>query len=453
MCGIAGFYSWDHRRPTPDILRMLWGLQETRGRDAAGAAYLSTDGTIRVLKRKGPVQDLLRDLAPGKMEEIAASPRALFHARQSTKGKEDINDNNHPVVWNGWVVTHNGHVSNDDELFDFYKEARFAEVDTAAIPLVLSKGTNYLDSLRYVGVLGGSVSAAAWGTDSVDRMALWRIGHHSVYLYYFDGIVYWSSSEIAGRLFHTTKIGTIPMGLSGRLEADRLFILEPPITLGVPNIRTFELTPAPYVRTRIVTTAVVPLVQRFDYAGRGPHRPVIGSALGILDYKVEVTLFKTTEGHTSPGPTLYLPKVKGFTLRACELDQLCRLAFASNTDYMTVETMLGSWFFQRKLVADLQGTLVPQLSRTFKPFKGTRKFWKRQKLEVLLPATLHEGRGPLDDRAKTHSITVREPLNKDKGVWISTGQVCPWCGAWFEARYWTQRANRCALCLVRSEGK
>ena len=123
------------------------------------------------------------------------------------------------------------------------------------------------------------------------------------------------------------------------------------------------------------------------------------------------------------------------------------MAFAAKSPYMTVETMLGSWTFHREEVAGGANSLT----RTFKPFKGTRKFWKRANVAVVLPAILTEGRGPLDGLAKAHLITVREPLNNQKGVWIETGYGCPWCGAWYIARYWDQRAGRCALCRVQSE--
>lgn len=134
-----------------DIVRTLFIENQTRGRHAAGLAFVNS-ATINVVK-KNVCGDRLIELPeyeaaehkfmtfstapPGQKGKIAKEPPISFvgHCRWKTKGTELDNVNNHPIIREDVVGVHNGMISNDDRIFRIYEKTfpRNGRVDSEII--------------------------------------------------------------------------------------------------------------------------------------------------------------------------------------------------------------------------------------------------------------------------------------------------------------------------------
>jgi glucosamine 6-phosphate synthetase-like amidotransferase/phosphosugar isomerase protein len=96
----------------------------------------------------------------------------ILHTRAATQGKNDNNNNNHPLFnKQGVAIVHNGIIYNDKEIFG-KNQKRDGEVDSEAILSVLSsKGKG--DKIRRVfDRLDGSFAFAAINKNDPDRLIL-----------------------------------------------------------------------------------------------------------------------------------------------------------------------------------------------------------------------------------------------------------------------------------------
>lgn len=143
MCGIAG-YCLDPKHygrvATHDVAgQMLYDI-EHRGGDATGAAWINPRNGKRVIS-KAPVG--AGTFVPNAGSRLCAgAPTAILHTRFATQGSKDIAGNNHPIPRGRIVLTHNGHISNDVELFKQLGVPRVAQVDSEAVAALIafSKG-------------------------------------------------------------------------------------------------------------------------------------------------------------------------------------------------------------------------------------------------------------------------------------------------------------------------
>ena len=142
MCGIfgIGFLSRCKNYEFIETLtKELFKTVEKRGTDASGITFVSKK-KIHVIK-EGIAGSSLIDTNKFKMAcKIMIDDELLQiigHCRLQTKGSYLQNVNNHPIVSNSVIGVHNGFVSNDDRLFEYYKPitelTRAGEVDTEII--------------------------------------------------------------------------------------------------------------------------------------------------------------------------------------------------------------------------------------------------------------------------------------------------------------------------------
>jgi glucosamine--fructose-6-phosphate aminotransferase (isomerizing) len=106
MCGIMGYVG---RRPIAKEV-VLSGLKalEYRGYDSAGLAVLE-DGRLRVAKRAGKLDELIREVGP----QASCAATALGHTRWATHGRvTDENAHPHCDCKNTIAVIHNGIIEN-----------------------------------------------------------------------------------------------------------------------------------------------------------------------------------------------------------------------------------------------------------------------------------------------------------------------------------------------------
>jgi len=154
MCGIAGIHvkNGSVGRGKFPIERLVDGLLleiENRGRDATGYVAVTKEGEVTLNKNDVPATYFvqMRDFLPPDTKTV------LLHTRLATKGAPKNNENNHPVRYGNCYVIHNGHIRNDDRVFEVLEYDRPAEVDSIAIPALVSycgfdKAHEYLPNLQ-----------------------------------------------------------------------------------------------------------------------------------------------------------------------------------------------------------------------------------------------------------------------------------------------------------------
>jgi glucosamine 6-phosphate synthetase-like amidotransferase/phosphosugar isomerase protein len=167
MCGIMGYYAFGKKLPDKDKLTTMFIDLQSRGRDAAGFAYVK-DNALVVAKKAVPSVVFVQEESWQNLE----LPKILIaHTRLGTQGAATNNMNNHPLFSkNGVAVVHNGIIYNDREIFG--KEKRDAEVDSESILHILAskhKGDK-LEKLFHK--LAGSYSVAVIETSNPDRLTL-----------------------------------------------------------------------------------------------------------------------------------------------------------------------------------------------------------------------------------------------------------------------------------------
>src|ERR1700753_390206 len=138
MCGIAGMSIAPgvELDATATARLLLAGLAE-RGQDATGYAFHGDDGAVEVHKDSVPLASFILELT------LPGVPRTtIMHVRDFTKGRPGLNDNNHPIRYGGVVGVHNGHLINDDELFERRGKERSTPditVDSEAIMMLVDE--------------------------------------------------------------------------------------------------------------------------------------------------------------------------------------------------------------------------------------------------------------------------------------------------------------------------
>jgi len=138
MCGIGGIYtSLGASMPVGEV-KALWSLLEDRGTHAAGVSWAWENADQPVVFKAPRNASKMTD----KIDMVAGSNSiyAFFHTRFTTQGSTANNGNNHPVVSNDFIVTHNGVLRNDSWVFDFTQMPQSHDVDTEAINAGLRYG-------------------------------------------------------------------------------------------------------------------------------------------------------------------------------------------------------------------------------------------------------------------------------------------------------------------------
>jgi glucosamine 6-phosphate synthetase-like amidotransferase/phosphosugar isomerase protein len=180
---------------TSGLLRLLAAGMGERGRDASGFAYPGADGTVCVVKDSQPLARFLDRIA------VPAGARAaVVHVREFTKGIPGLNDNNHPIRHGRVVGVHNGHLDNDDELFERFGRPRSTPeitVDSEAIMMLTDLLGDLGEALELV---QGAATAAVLRDGEPDRVSLARRATRPLFVAEGDGVVAFASTVFALRL-------------------------------------------------------------------------------------------------------------------------------------------------------------------------------------------------------------------------------------------------------------
>lgn len=162
MCGIGAFHVVGDEFDAGRCARILLRLLEVRGRDASGVAWHQPVGnSVETLILKGNTSgsSLAKEIKPGQVGSTG-----IVHTRWATKGSPEVNLNNHPIDVSGIVGVHNGHVSNDDELFkriDSSSYQRQAQVDSEAAFAWLAHGDSQVSLVNRMAQIKGN-AALLW---------------------------------------------------------------------------------------------------------------------------------------------------------------------------------------------------------------------------------------------------------------------------------------------------
>lgn len=199
MCGIAGFTIAPGVAVERTALArlLLAGIAE-RGTDATGYGYHRLDGTVAVHKQSVPLREFVEHV-----DVPASAGEAIFHVRGYTKGVPTLNDNNHPVRYGRAVVVHNGHLDNDDDLFQRHRVPRSTPhitVDSEAIAMLADRSGEIAGAL---GEVRGSAAVGVLWDGEPGRLTLARRASRPLCLGHGDGFVLFASTaeplELAGR--------------------------------------------------------------------------------------------------------------------------------------------------------------------------------------------------------------------------------------------------------------
>ena len=181
MCGLAGVILGRKRRRREE-LRIIGGmftelllLNQSRGTDAAGVAVIRRNSTFRLFKRPGAAEDLVADKLYWRVLDLDNKVTVILgHTRQKTRGSERNNRNNHPIVVGPrrTCATHNGHLSNADQLAREHRLPRTSEVDSEVLFRLIDRSRDDREFKALLALCRGRISAAFVRLDEPDSLRL-----------------------------------------------------------------------------------------------------------------------------------------------------------------------------------------------------------------------------------------------------------------------------------------
>lgn len=207
MCGIGGAYLRDpSMRVNMDGLRDTLALElMSRGRHATGFVALDDDGVAEWQKAACSATEFVRECRP-----VPSSTRALLvHTRFATQGSAAFVENNHPIRRGPFFIIHNGHVSNDSELFRKADRKRFGKVDSEAIAARLSSLGDLSLLHEVMAEIEGAAAVAAVDERDSSRFVVARGDSSPLWIYNGGKIVMFASTQDAIVKAHSKHIGTL----------------------------------------------------------------------------------------------------------------------------------------------------------------------------------------------------------------------------------------------------
>jgi len=194
MCGIAGFcltpedcYTTNQGKLAGDMLLAI----EHRGQDATGSAWINPRSKKRtILKHAMPAHKYIKTVA-GHL----CAQTAILHTRWATQGTPHNNNNNHPIPRGRILLTHNGHIANDKDLFRQLRVKRHGLVDSEAVTALLAFGKDHPTQL--LTEVEGTASLAWLEQDKPDTLHLARVNSSPLWIGQTTGgsLVYGSTEE------------------------------------------------------------------------------------------------------------------------------------------------------------------------------------------------------------------------------------------------------------------
>lgn len=207
MCGIAGFYL---RSPALQGHINLDGLLdelllsiESRGKDATGFVAISDDGVAEWQKAAIEATTFCK----WRRAVPLGTRTVLAHTRFATQGLPAFTENNHPIRRGPFFIIHNGHVTNDSELFRSAERGRFGQVDSEAIAARLASLKNLSALGAVMSEIEGDAAVAAVDERDATRLVVAKGPFSPLYVYDGRAIVMFASTREAIEKAHAKHIG------------------------------------------------------------------------------------------------------------------------------------------------------------------------------------------------------------------------------------------------------
>jgi len=208
MCGIAGIYLRDLRMEV-DLDSMLDTMLDEiqhRGGDATGFVALGESGVTEWHRAACDVPDFVKYRRPVPK----GTWTILAHTRYATQGLPAFIENNHPIKRGPFYVVHNGHVSNDQQLFKLAERSPYGQVDSEAIPARLASLGKLTDAEIVMEEIEGAAAIAAVDESKPGELLLAK-GHSSpLYVLVTNKIVVWGSTHTTVEKAYKKHVGRLP---------------------------------------------------------------------------------------------------------------------------------------------------------------------------------------------------------------------------------------------------
>lgn len=147
MCGITGIKQLDQtKRDTRSLVSELLLNVERRGREATGVATVR-NGKLDITKDNKPASAFVFD---NRFTDFQLGDVVTGHTRLSTSATPAKNKNNHPFKADGFVLTHNGHISNHQTLIRDYNLKLEGACDTEALVRLIEQNYNGEDMINAI---------------------------------------------------------------------------------------------------------------------------------------------------------------------------------------------------------------------------------------------------------------------------------------------------------------
>mgnify|MGYP003642006542 CR=1 FL=1 len=143
MCGIGGFWGLNN---SEDATKLFASISD-RGKHACGFAVSwpqLREPSLPILVMKRPFSSTKwlnnsKALPFNRLDSVL-----MCHTRYATKGDKYNMDNNHPIIYGKTILTHNGMLRNDDEIFKTLGCERIGQVDSEALAAAIElKGIDW----------------------------------------------------------------------------------------------------------------------------------------------------------------------------------------------------------------------------------------------------------------------------------------------------------------------
>lgn len=208
MCGIAGIHILDTsvRVNTDAALSTMLNEIDSRGGDACGHVALGAEGVLEWQRAAVDAADFNKH----RRGVPKGTRTILAHTRWATQGLPGFMENNHPIKRGPFYVIHNGHVSNDWDMFKLAERVSFAQVDSEAIAALLA----WHDKLEKVPAVMEEIEGAA-AIAAVDErnpldLVLARGYSSPLVVLRTSKLVVWASTEYAVRQVWKKHVGKLP---------------------------------------------------------------------------------------------------------------------------------------------------------------------------------------------------------------------------------------------------
>jgi hypothetical protein len=175
----------------------------------------------------------------------------IAHTRYATQGLPAFIENNHPLKRGSFFVIHNGHVSNDGELFQLAGRERFGQVDSEAIPARFASLGKLSAAPQVMSEIKGAAAIAAVDESKPADFVLARGYSSPLFVLETKRYVLFGSTRATvvktyekhiGRLPKRQKIeevkqGTVLLWKDGKLKRYTFKPYSPPkVTYTMPNV-------------------------------------------------------------------------------------------------------------------------------------------------------------------------------------------------------------------------